>query len=273
MKRAALACAFATLWCGWASAQPQTPQVRENNNQTVVEHPNSKKPTGGDGLLIDHGGPVLSSSKTYAIYWGTQSDFAPDLNSAMASLLAGFNGSSYLGIGAQYMRGASISSAYAGAIVDTSTPPSHAPSTATLGAEVCKLVPSPDQNAIYIVFTSNAPKNVNYCSFHDKATCNGVTFQVAYVPNQAALPGCSPTTRSNLQCNNYSNATLSSADSVAHEFMEAVTDPHINAWLDQSGQEIADKCNFNYQACVNLGGSLWQIQSMWSNAISGCQQQ
>ena len=67
--------------------------------------------------------------------------------------------------------------------------------------------------------------------------------------------------------------TVTSADSVAHEFMEAITDAHLDAWYDRNGGEVADKCNYNYQACVELTTGSWQIQSEWSNAIGGCQQQ
>ncbi len=223
--------------------------------------------------LVDHGGAVLAASKTWAIYWGTPGNFPADLESGMASLLSGFNGSSYLGIAQQYMRGAGVSTFYAGAVSDTSAPPASNPSTATIAAEVVKLFPLPEANALYVVFTSNAP-NINYCAWHDKATYNGVTFQVAYVPNQAQLlSGCSPYIKKNLGCNTLSEGTVASADSVAHEFMEAITDPRITAWYDRRGSEIGDKCNFVYSSCVNLAnGSTWQIQSEWSNAISGCQQ-
>jgi hypothetical protein len=260
--------------CGAAGEDPaelpsETAQVRWMAGMDPEELSQSKT---GSSPLVDHGGPVLSSSVTHAIYWGPAAGFPSDLMSGMASLLGGFNGSSYLGIAEQYMRGASLTSSYAGSILDPSAPPTHGPSTSTIGAEVCKLVPAPDPDALYIVFTSNAPK-VNYCAWHDKTTCNGVTFQVAYVPNQAILSGCSPYVKANLHCNGYSNGTVASADSVAHEFMETVTDPHIDAWLDANGQEIGDKCNFNYQACVNLPTGTWQIQSEWSNAIGGCQQQ
>lgn len=223
--------------------------------------------------LIDRGGLVLAASKTVAIYWGAPSGFPADLQAGMAALLSGLSGSSYLGIARQYMRGAPISTTYAGSVSDTSAPPAKSPRTATIAAEVCKLFPNPDPTAVYVVFTANAPK-VNFCAWHDRATCNGVSIQVAYVPNQALLPGCSPYTRVNLGCNAYSDGTVTSADSVAHEVMEAFTDPQIDAWLDNGGAEIADKCNFDYHACVNLGaGGAWQIQSEWSNAITGCQQQ
>jgi hypothetical protein len=133
-------------------------------------------------------------------------------------------------------------------------------------------VQSPDPSALYIVFTSTAPK-INWCAWHNKATCNGQTFQVAYMPNQGILSFCSPYTRSNLGCNTYSDGTVATADGVAHEFMETISDAHIDAWYDKNHGEMADKCNFNYQACVNLGKDSWQIQSMWSNDLGGCQQQ
>jgi hypothetical protein len=223
--------------------------------------------------VTDHGGTVLASSTTYGIYWGTQSAFSPDLQSGMDALLGGLNTSSYLGIAQQYMRGAPISSVFGGDLIDTSSPPKGAPNAAALGAEVCKLVPSPDPNGIYVVFTSNAP-NINYCAWHNKATCNGVTFQVAYVPNQEQLPHCSPLTITDLKCNSYSAGTVTAADSVAHEVIEAITDAHIDAWYDANRLEVADKCEYTYTACVALpNGSTWQIQQEWSNAITGCQQQ
>jgi hypothetical protein len=222
--------------------------------------------------LIDHGGLVLGSSDTYAIYWGTPADFPGDLASGMAALLSGLSGSSYLGIATQYMRGAGVSTTYMGARSDTSMPPRQSPSVAALAAEVCKLYPAPDPAGVYVVFTSNAP-HVNFCAWHAAATCNGVTFQLAYVPNQALLPACSPFTKVDLGCNAYSDGTVTSADSVAHEVMESITDAHIDAWYDKNGQEIADKCNYDYQSCVALSTGSWQIQSEWSNAIGGCRQQ
>ena len=275
--KATLLISTAVLFCSGARAQNQQPAARQNYEQTAVEERiHELEARGGpaptQNPLIDHGGPVLTASKTYAIYWGTPAAFPIDLQSGMSSLLSGFNGSTYLGIAQQYMRGSPLSSAYMATVSDTSAPPSRAPTTAAIGAEVCKLFAHPDPSTIYFVFTSNAPK-INYCAWHDEATCNGVTFQVAYIPNQAQLAGCSPYTRTNLSCNSFSEGTVASADSVAHEFMEAVTDPHINAWYDKRGEEMADKCNFVYYSCVNLPGGNWQIQAEWSNALNACQQQ
>jgi hypothetical protein len=245
----------------------QAPEPKVHNNNAGGKSTKNTTPT----PLIDHGGAVLSASNIYAIYWGT--NFPGDLQSGMDALLGGLNGSSYLAIAQQYMRGASLSTAFHGDTLDPSTPPKTAPTTAALGQEVCKLVAHPDPTGLYIVFTSNAP-NIKYCAWHDKATCNGVTFQVAYVPNQAALPGCSPFTVKNLGCNSYSEGTVTAGDSVAHEFMEAISDAHIDAWYDKNGQEMADKCEYNYTSCVTLSsGPTWQIQTEWSNALNACQQQ
>lgn len=269
---AALLLAPLLVGLAWSSvsAEPSVTKPAAQRSMDAAGALGSPRKAGGP--LIDHGGLVLASSTTYAIYWGPPSGFPADLESGMAALLSGLDGSSYLGIAAQYMRGATISTTYGGSASDPSAPPRKAPRVADIAAEVCKLVPSPNPAGLYVVFTSNAP-NVNYCAWHSWATCNGATFQVAYVPNQALLPACSPYTKVDLGCNSYSDGTVTSADSVAHEFMEAITDAHLDAWFDKRGEEIADKCNYNYQACVVLSTGSWQIQSEWSNAAAGCQQQ
>src|SRR5579863_5245520 len=72
------------------------------------------------GNLIDHGGRVLPSSNTYAIWWGTPSTFPSDAEAGIDALLEGLNGTSFLGIADQYMRTAGISSAFHANWTDTS---------------------------------------------------------------------------------------------------------------------------------------------------------
>ena len=67
-----------------------------------------------------------------------------------------------------------------------------------------------------------------------------------------------------------------------HELMEAITDPIGTGWLDTadtiSGGEVADKCAWGGQLWgdsdpygnVTLGGGTFAMQSLWSNAVSGC---
>jgi hypothetical protein len=73
-------------------------------------------------------------------------------------------------------------------------------------------------------------------------------------------------------------------DVVAHETVEAITDPEGTGWMDPNGFEIGDKCEFGPQIGTPLGfangspfnqvinGDKYLIQEMWSNADNGCVQ-
>jgi hypothetical protein len=230
---------------------------------------------GGGGNLIDHGGRVLAASNTYVIWWGDQAAFPADAASGITSLLMGLNGTSFLGITNQYMRGPVASTTLVASYSDSSTPPSKSPSVSTIVNEACNVINAngltPDPTALYIVATSNFPGHVNFCAWHSSGTCNGVTIQVSYQPNTTGIAGCDPGDL--YGCNTFSQGTRSLANVVSHEYMEAITDADGNAWYDTSGSEIGDKCAWQFSSCVNLTNGSWQLQKEWSNAISGCQQQ
>ncbi len=230
---------------------------------------------GGGGNLIDHGGPVLVADTTYAIWWGPASGWASDTQSGIDALFNGFNGTSFLGIDNQYMRGGTATSSFVRNFFDSSSPPSRSPSVATLASEACSVLNAngvaPSSSAIYFIYTSNFPSHVNFCAFHTFGTCNGVTIQFAYMPNTTGIAGCDPGDL--FSCNTFSQGTRSLANVTSHEYMEAITDPDLNAWFDSAGQEIGDKCAWQFQSCVNLTNGSWQLQKEWSNAVSGCVQQ
>ena len=201
----------------------------------------------------------------------------------MAALLGGFHGSAYLNTATQYMRGATATrTQYLGALFDTSAPPSKGPTTATIVNEVAKVLSAngipADPNAVYLVYTSNLPQ-VNYCAWHSFGTVNGVSTQVANLPFTSS--SCFPTTDT-YSDNSWRFYARALADSTAHEFMEAITDPQTSsttyAWLDKNGAEIGDKCDYVYSATVaqtptpQARKNHWQIQSEWSNALNGCAQ-
>jgi len=255
---------------GCSGAPEATGTVAESVSDGAEHVKGFSKATAGPTPLIDHGGPVLTASNSYAIFWG--SGFPGDEVTGVETLLGGLNGTTYLGTANEYLRGDTATTSYKGATYVTSAPPSHAPKASELGNEVCSLFGTPDPNGIYFFFTSNFP-HVSYCAWHADATCNGVTFQVAYLPNMQGVSGCSPAKVTSLSCNNFSAGTVSLLDGLAHEFMEATTDPQISAWYDKNGQEIGDKCNFVYGGCVTLNDAAKTpvlIQEMWSNAASGC---
>ncbi len=71
-------------------------------------------------------------------------------------------------------------------------------------------------------------------------------------------------------------------DTVAHEAVEAITDPLGTGWMDPNGFEVADKCETPqigtplgyaddgspYNQLIN--GHQYLIQAMWSNVVRGC---
>jgi hypothetical protein len=72
-------------------------------------------------------------------------------------------------------------------------------------------------------------------------------------------------------------------DTIAHETVEAVTDPTGVGWMDPNGQEVGDKCQSGPQYgtpagfATNgspfnqvVGGREYLLQLMWSNAVLGC---
>ena len=77
----------------------------------------------------------------------------------------------------------------------------------------------------------------------------------------------------------------SAIDAMAHETIEAMTNPLGDAWMDPNGFEIADKCEVGPEIGIPLDfapdgspynqlidGDDWLIQMMWSNAQAGCVQ-
>ncbi|HEX4863731.1 MAG TPA: hypothetical protein VFV02_06645 [Acidimicrobiales bacterium] len=240
--------------------------------------PHSKGGRGGTTTpspLVYHQGKLLTASTTYAIWWGPTAGFPGDARTGIEQLLGGFGGSNYLGIAGQYMPSHSATSRFAQSLADPSAPPSRSPSVTTIVNEVAKVLSAnniaPDANAIYLVYTSNFPR-VTFCAWHSAGAIQGTTVQVGYMPNTAGVAGCDPGNLYN--ANSYSEGTRSVADSTAHEFMEATTDPvPLTGWADKNGQEIGDKCNFVYSATVTLANkSQWQLQEEWSNAAGGCTQ-
>ena len=62
----------------------------------------------------------------------------------------------------------------------------------------------------------------------------------------------------------------------SHEEIESNTDPQLAAWRSADGNEIGDKCAYNYAYTapdgtnIVLNGDRYQIQQEWSNDVSGC---
>jgi Phosphate-induced protein 1 conserved region len=153
-----------------------------------------------------------------------------------------------------------------------------------------------DANGVYFVLTSS---NINetsgfctqYCGFHTHASLGGVDIKYAFVGNPDRCPsGCeAQRTGPNSPAANVGGAD-GMANVMSHELEEAISDPDLNAWFDASGQENADKCNFNFgttSTCTStsicsaagkaaaskfnqtFGSNDWLLQQNWRNSGGG----
>ena len=222
--------------------------------------------SGGSALMTNHGGTVLTASKTAAIFWGNWT--ATDEHvTGMDSLFSGWGGSSIAKASTEYSGTngqVTSSSTYLGHTFDSSTPPRKALSTNSAVAEACKITNNnPDPAAVYFIYTSTGAGHVNYCAWHSWGTCsNGAQIQVAYMPNIDGIAGCDPGDTSGL----HSEGVAALANVTSHELSEAITDPRGSTWYDSSGAENGDKCAWAFNGLVTVGSSKWLLQGEWSNA-------
>lgn len=302
-----LAAASIILGAGVAAASPPSPDDpagRDNDILGIVPtqaaaHANPHR--GGSGPnLVYHGGKVLRTNRTVAIYWGPAGGFASGYDTVINGYfhdVATASGSStnVYSVLNQYYDGSgsiSYSSAFDGAVYDTSGYPTSGCSdnvSATsicltdsqIRAEVAKVVSSPDANTTYFVFTGRGVGSCysagscafsQYCAYHSNVSVKGVTVQYANQPYTDTVPAA-------CDAGYYPNGRETEADPtinvVSHEHRESINDPLGNAWYDNRGYEGSDKCAWNFGAVTGssnqtINGHSYIVQQEWSNAISGC---
>ncbi|HYL98461.1 MAG TPA: hypothetical protein VEZ90_05855 [Blastocatellia bacterium] len=253
---------------GAASAREDFPPAESDAHPPHIFAPKSARTSNKN--LIYHGGIVFPASHVYVIYWGS---VPSDVSDALATFFSGFGGSSYANILTQYMRGglrAPPSSTYLQLALDTSAPPVRSPKVSTIVNEACAAIGAgnPDPEGIYFVVTANFPKGGGFCAWHSYGTCNATSIPVVYLPN---VTGVAPCDIPSDPTNPYGNGGQSVANIAAHELSESITDPFINAWFEQTGAEVGDKCETQFGGPVTLtDGTEWVLQEEWSNQNGGC---
>lgn len=144
-------------------------------------------------------------------------------------------------------------------------------------------------NGVYFVFTTSEVNVTTgsavfcsqFCGFHNHTTINGVDIKYAFVGNPDRCPqACEP--QFPMSPNN-NPAADGMVNVMAHELVETISDPDLNAWFDSSGNENADKCVFKYGPVqVDANGARynqtipgtavgfhWLIQMNWENSRGG----
>ncbi len=262
---------------GWDSREPLVPEtaVPGTGHASIMATRRAGAARWSADDLQDLGGAIIPEATVYAIWWGDASRFPADAMSGMDTFLSGLDGSRYLAVVDQYVHRPARTT-FAGHLMEASPSPDHSPSTEEIISKVCQVLDDARQSAsstaLYLVFTDGFPQQSNFCAWHDGGRCpDGRRIHVAYLPSMVNAPQCDPGDL--FHCNAMSEPTRALANVTAHEVMEMLTDPDGTGWLDRSGDEIADKCNFRFGTCVTLGSTRWQIQKQWSNADHDCIQE
>jgi hypothetical protein len=225
---------------------------------------------GSSPLMTFHGGKILPTAITQAIFWGpswSNAAFAGDKITGLDSWYTGFSGSNYAKTVDEYTGTngqVGASSTYLGHLMDPSTATGGS-KTAPILAEVCKAVsPDPSGNGYYAVYSDVKRGHAGYCAWHSYGTCGGVPVQFAFFFNLDGDAGCDPADTSGL----HSQGLAALANVTAHELSEARSDPASpGAWYDSSGAENGDKCAWTFGAplVTFTNNAQWKLQGEWSN--------
>jgi hypothetical protein len=223
-------------------------------------------PNGDD--LIDHGGLVISATRTFLLFWGDVTAFPADARTGMETLLGGLQGSSYLAVIDQYLRGVAARTDWSGTFFDPSAPAGSA-SAPAIGDAACRALVAngvtPRMGDFVVVSTSNFPSDMAACAWHSSTTCAGQTILFAYAPNPL---GTRCGTATDTCASGYSSATTSLLLLSSHELLESMTDPVATAWATKGGFEVADGCGDLF--CAHLSTGVVPVTKVYSNAVHTC---
>jgi len=284
---------------GWSQASPDPATVSNKHIMWTRFHQPVPPPQGGArsaatiiGNGIDyHGGPVmLGTVNVYFIWYGDWSSAAAlGGMTVLENLVSHFSGSTYYNINTTYYDGAltyiSNSVNFAGAIFDNYSQGASL-NDGAVHAVVARSISSGqlpnDPNGAYFVLTSGDVNETSgfcsvYCGWHNHDSSSGTDIKIGFVGDPAScLAACAEQSVSP----NGDAGIDAMASTIAHEFSELVTDPDINAWYANNGDEMADKCAWTFgnvftangegaKANVTLGGLNYLLQQLWVNESGG----
>jgi len=251
----------------------------------LSDQPTVYSPSYGTGVLLNHGGPVMTNAGFWALYWNssvansTQTSINQSTGAKYASLreqmdafLVAFgNDAPYsqtptddFSIVQQY--GGPITSTvhywgYQVASERTKSSISDGNIRNFVAAQLGSGTVSVSTNIIYGVYLpagmkvtmSGGASCSTFCGYHGHFNYGGLDIRYAVFPY--------------LDCSACKLSTLSVADMMtivaSHEIREAVTDPQLNAWYDSAGYEADDKCAWHNLYRMAEGG--FAVQPEYSN--------
>lgn len=111
-----------------------------------------------------------------------------------------------------------------------------------------------DPNGVYLVLTASNVSVADFmtllCAYHWVYDNAQATIKYAFVGDASTnLSQCAPQVTNSPNGNPAADAMVSV---IAHEFVEAVSDPSGTSWFDQAGFENADKCAWTYGKATKI---------------------
>ena len=285
-----------------ALAQSPSPPVRSDRIFGVVPSHDLGAPQIGMGQLQYHGGPVMHTNTTRAIYWfpagsSYSANYVNLINGFLHNVAADSGKTTNVYFSDTQYSSILYSSSFAGSVIDTNPFPASGCSDSytaicltdkQLQTEISREItaqgwPRGTTNMVFL-FT---PRNVGscyssgscafstYCAYHSAFGSGSSTTIYANQPYAAYVSrACDSGQHPN---GDDADATINVA---SHEHNESITDPLGNAWFDMQGYENGDKCAWNFGVSLGrtaygnynqvIGTGKYYVQQEWSNAHRGC---
>ncbi|CAM4797962.1 unnamed protein product [Rotaria magnacalcarata] len=260
--------------------------VRERDSiQTYVEpsianvNPDALSAATTQPNITYHENPVMKCPVAYVVWYGNWTG-----NSGVVlieNFLKGIGSTSWWGMATEYTNGSNI-------IFGQATYDNYSQGTSLnqsmVFAIVTKAISSQalpfNENGIYFVLTSSDVNETEFCTsacgWHSydwptKLIYSWIGNSELQCPQRCSAQQTSPN-------GNFGADAMASV--IAHEAMEATTDPFLNAWFDLNGEENADKCAWTFGNLMTssngayynmiVGGVQFLIQQNWNLSIQNC---
>jgi hypothetical protein len=220
------------------------------------------------GRVVYQGGAVLTSPQIVVVFWGSDvpskiRDEAPAIYESIVQVSDFDWLSEYNTPAQQISRGAFVGS-YVIAPNDTRTSLLDVDIIAELAMQVdAGQLPPTNENTYLAVYM---PRGIEIREdvFQDKSCEVWTAYHGDFGPALQGTYAVFP------MCEKACGAGCPSSPIAVHELFEAVTDPHLDGWSTDDGEEIADLCfDSPYSLALPDGGSLG-IQRLWSNRFNAC---
>ncbi len=254
-------------------------------------HPAAAVDVTGNLPIFDvrfHGGPVQTSTVSYAIFWQPPHTYMSRTYQALIErFFKEVGGSAIYGMATSYSGSnghVRNRSRFGGAWIDRSPYPSRGISDQDLQFEVLKATNAKNWsagiNAQFFVFTANnALPSVQFCAYHSAFEYgfpgSVQTYEYAFIPYVGNVNGCN--VPFGISPNNDADADGSILN-MSHEQMEMVTDPLLDAWYDPHNGEIGDICIYSFGVPIDrsggnivIGKDPYFLQEEYSQARGSCQ--